>query len=104
MHVDDHILQRISNWNGNPADYPWFEPSAELAAAIQSQDPEEILPDGTTRGERLGYFLYLEEHHYMKALPQEVYEYRAKLRQERDSSQGDKADASDEISDDDLPF
>jgi hypothetical protein len=104
MEYQDPAEKRYAEWNGNPADYPWFEPSAELAAALESQDPEGVIPEnGMTRRELLEYFLYLEEHDYWKGLPQKVCEYREKLWQERENSQANKADASAAISDDELP-
>lgn len=108
MEYQDPAEKRNAEWNGNPADYPWFEFSPRRVAAFEPQELEEVLPDGGTRREMIEYLDYLDYDHelkdYLRSMPEAVWEYREKLRKERDSSHADEADASGEISDDDLPF
>jgi hypothetical protein len=88
-----------AEWNGDPADYPWFQRSPELAAAIEMGNLDELLPDGTTVREYLGYHEYLEQMGYLKAMPAEVQRYRASFRQQN----ADSADAGLESAESETP-
>ena len=73
------LKKKIAEWNGNPADYPRWEPSDNCESAceyLDSLDPETEIHAGEKAGELAEYLRYLDQHDYWKRLPAEVRQYR----------------------------